>query len=410
MSEAPHSLSLTSPNGGGAQRFQRAALLLLLAGISLLFLQIVRGFLVAVLLAAIFAGMSYPLFKRISRRLGGRENLASVITILLLLIVIVVPLATFLALVVAESVTLSQSIADWVRSEPDLLAQLRSYASRVPFADRLIPEGEALVAKLGELAGRAGPMLAGQLAAIGRGTLSFLLQLFVCAYAMFFFLVDGPAILRVILYYIPLGDDEEAQLLERFVSVTRATLKGSLLIGVIQGGLGGVALWVAGVPAPAFWGTVMVIMSIIPAIGAAVVWVPAVIYLFVTGQTTQAIGLLTWCALVVSTVDNFLRPRLIGRDARMSDLMILISTLGGISVFGALGFIVGPIIAALFVTVWHIYGQAFRGWLPDVPRDPFGNLTPAEGIAVRGNPSASVQTDTVSVTGTLARPADARDS
>jgi predicted PurR-regulated permease PerM len=184
---------------------------------------------------------------------------------------------------------------------------------------------------------------------------------------MFFFLVDGPSILRTILYYIPLGANAEMQLLERFVSVTRATLKGSLLIGALQGTLAGLAFWVCGVPAPAFWGTVMVVLSIIPAIGAALIWIPAVIFLFATGKSTPAIGLLLWCAIVVSTVDNFLRPRLIGRDALMSDLLILLSTLGGIGVFGALGFIVGPIVAALFVTVWHIYGEAFNDWLPVVP-------------------------------------------
>jgi predicted PurR-regulated permease PerM len=184
---------------------------------------------------------------------------------------------------------------------------------------------------------------------------------------MFFFLVDGPALLRQILYYIPLGSAQEDQLLERFVSVTRATLKGSLLIGVIQGVLAGVAFWAAGVPAAAFWGTVMVVLSIIPAVGAALVWVPAVAYLGLTGQVTAAIGLFAWCAVVVSSIDNFLRPLLVGRDARMSDLMILLSTMGGIVLFGALGFIVGPIVAALFVTVWHIYGNAFRDWLPEVP-------------------------------------------
>lgn len=346
-----------------------------------MFFQMVRGFLVAVLLAAIFAGMSYPLYSRLRSRFGGRQNLASITTILALFLGVVVPIGAFMALVVNESVTLSQSIADWVRSEPDRLAQIRTYLERVPFADRLIPEGDELVTKLGELAGRAGPMLAGQLAALGRGTLSFLLQLFVCGYALFFFLVDGPSILRTILYYIPLGANEESQLLERFVSVTRATLKGSLLIGVIQGGLAGIAFWIAGVPGAAFWGTVMVVLSIIPAIGSPIVWIPAVIFLALTGHVTSALLLGAWCAIVVGTVDNFLRPRLIGRDARMSDLMILLSTLGGIVVFGALGFIVGPIIAALFVTVWHIYGQAFRGWLPDVPPDALEDA--AEAAASR---------------------------
>jgi predicted PurR-regulated permease PerM len=207
----------------------------------------------------------------------------------------------------------------------------------------------------------------GKVAAATRGTLSFFLQLFVLLYAMFFFLLDGPAILRKILYYIPLDPAEEEALLERFVSVTRATLKGSLLIGVIQGATAGLAFWVTGVPGPAFWGTVMVVLSVIPALGAALVWVPAVVYLFLVGKVAAGVGLLIWCALVVSTIDNFLRPRLVGRDARMSDLLILLSTLGGIFVFGAVGFIVGPIVAALFVSIWHIYGETFSEWLPAVP-------------------------------------------
>jgi predicted PurR-regulated permease PerM len=350
-----------------AQRFQRAFLLLLVLTISVMFVQMVKDFLLAVFLAAIFAGISYPLFRRIRHRFGGRANLASVVTILLLFLGVVLPLAGFLVFVVSESVSLSQAVSEWVRSEPDRLGQARRWAAELPLVGRLVPDSEHLLTQLGELAGKMGPMLAGKLAAVGRSTLSFLFQLFVCLYAMFFFLVDGPALLRQILYYIPLGSAQEDQLLERFVSVTRATVKGSLLIGVIQGLLAGLAFWVAGVPAAAFWGTLMVVLSIIPAVGSALVWIPAVGYLFIAGQTTAGIGLLAWCAVVVSSIDNFLRPVLVGRDARMSDLMILLSTMGGIVLFGALGFIVGPILAALFVTVWHIYGNAFQDWLPDVP-------------------------------------------
>jgi predicted PurR-regulated permease PerM len=149
--------------------------------------------------------------------------------------------------------------------------------------------------------------------------------------------------------------------------VTRAAVRGSLLIGLIQGCLAGLAFWVAGVPGPAFWGTVMIVLSILLVIGSAIVWVPAVIYLFMAGKTVAGIALLAWCATVVSTIDNILRPRLMGRGARMSDLLILLSTLGGIVLFGAVGFIVGPIVAALFVSVWHIYGDVFREWLPETP-------------------------------------------
>jgi predicted PurR-regulated permease PerM len=170
---------------------------------------------------------------------------------------------------------------------------------------------------------------------------------------------------------VPLHTDEEEQLLELFVSVTRATLRGSLLIGLIEGSLAGIAFVLAGVPGAAFWGAIMVVLSILPAVGSAIVWVPTVIYLYASGESAAATGLLIWCATVVGTVDNFLRPWLVGRDAKMSDLLILLSTLGGIGLFGALGFIIGPVVAALFVTVWHIYGEAFSGWLPGVPDDFF---------------------------------------
>lgn len=366
--------------GEPALRFRKAFLLLLVAGISLLFTLMVLPFLMAVFLAAIFAGLAFPLFRWLSERMGGRRSLASISTILILLVGVGIPLAGFLALVAAEAVQVSQGAGAWIQSQAGLLDRVRGWLERIPFADRILPEGEAVAEQFRELARNAGPALMGGLAAATRGTLNFLLQLFILLYALYFFLVDGPSILKRVLYYIPLDRGEEEQLLERFVSVTRATLKGSLLIGVIQGGLAGVAFWVAGVPGPAFWGTVMVVLSIIPAVGASLVWVPAVIYLFLAGQLLPAIGLLAWCAVVVSTVDNFLRPRLIGRDARMSDLLILLSTLGGIVLFGAVGFIVGPIVAALFVTVWHIYGEAFRDVLPAPPERLVEALAAGEGI------------------------------
>ena len=353
--------------GRGALRFRQGFLLLLVAGITLLFVMVIRQFLLAVVLAAVFAGMIYPFYDWLRAKLGGRKVPAALITIVVLLLGVGAPLAGFLALVANEAVQLSQSAEGWFEEQAPRLDELRSWIERIPYADQLLPEGEQLAAQARELAGRAGPMLMGTLAAATRGTLTFFLHFFVLLYAIFFFLIDGPAILRQILYYTPLDAAEEEQLLERFVSVTRATLKGSLLIGVIQGAAAGLAFWVAGVPGPAFWGTVMVVLSVIPALGAALVWIPAVIYLFLVGQTAAAIGLLIWCAVVVSTVDNFLRPRLVGRDARMSDLLILLSTLGGIVLFGAVGFIVGPIVAALFVTVWHIYGETFHEWLPPVP-------------------------------------------
>jgi predicted PurR-regulated permease PerM len=368
---------------GGALRFRKAFLLFLAVGISVLFLLVIRPFLLSVFLAAIFAGLTYPLYGWVLERFGGRKALSAVTTLLLLLVGVGVPLAGFLTLVAAEAVQVSQGAEAWFRDQAPRLDQLRSFVRRIPFADRLVPESDQIAQQFREVAGRTGPALMGAVAAATRGTLNFVLQVFILFYALFYFLVDGPSILRKILHYIPLAPGEKEQLMERFVSVSRATLRGSLLIGVIQGGVAGLAFWVAGVPGPAFWGTVMVVLSIIPAVGAALIWIPAVIYLFMVGQVAAGVGLLVWCAIVVSTLDNFLRPRLIGRDARMSDLLILLSTLGGILVFGAVGFIVGPIVAALFVTVWHIYGEAFQDWLPQVPEAAVAAVTTGVGTERR---------------------------
>ena len=167
-------------------------------------------------------------------------------------------------------------------------------------------------------------------------------------------------------------------MLARFTSITRATIKGTVVIGIIQGTLAGIAFWLAGIQGAAFWGTIMTILSIVPGIGAALIWVPAVIILFVNGQYVAATLLLAWCVAVVGTVDNFLRPVLVGRDAKMPDLLILIGTLGGLFLFGPIGFIVGPIICGLFLTVWDIYGATFKGVLPPVTSfRPSDQNTPA---------------------------------
>jgi predicted PurR-regulated permease PerM len=184
-------------------------------------------------------------------------------------------------------------------------------------------------------------------------------------YATFFFLLDGRETLRKILYYLPLPQEDESRLVARFVSVARATIKGTFVVGIAQGTLGGLGFWVAGINGAALWATVMAVFSILPGIGTAIVWVPAVVYLFAVGKTLTAILLGAWCVIVVGTIDNFLRPWLVGKDTKMSDLLVLLSTLGGIVMFGAVGVIIGPIIAALFVTVWEIYGEVFRDVLPE---------------------------------------------
>lgn len=349
------------------ERFGKAFLLALALGISLVFFLMVRHFLVAVLLAAIFSGMAQPVYRWLLALFRGRRPLASAATILVVLGLIVVPLAGFLGIVTSQAISVSESVAPWVDRQINQPDELDRLLNRLPFMERFQSRRDQITAKLGELAGRVGVFLVNSLAALSRGTVVFFLNFFIMLYAMFFFLADGRRMLERILYYMPLSSADEKRMVDRFVSVARATIKGTVVIGVVQGALAGLGFFVAGINGAAFWGTVMAVLSIIPGVGTALVWVPAAVYLVAVGKGLAAVLLVLWCVLVVGTVDNVLRPRLVGRDTKMSDLLVLLSTLGGLVLFGAVGVIIGPIVAALFVTVWDIYGEAFKDVLPDRP-------------------------------------------
>ncbi len=350
--------------------FQKGFLLLLVATISLLFFAMIKQYLIAVLLAAILSGMVNPLYSKLLKLTKGRESTASVLTLVLVFFSILIPIAGLVLIVAAQAVQVSTTIGPWIQERLGESGGVEVWIDDVPFLEPLVrvlrPYEEQLTTKATELAGQLGNILFSGLTEVTTGTVTFVFQLFIMLYAMFFFLVNGRQTLNKILYYVPLSSSDEERMLEKFVSVTRATVKGSLVIGIIQGVLAAIGFWVAGIPSVVFWGTIMAVLSVIPAVGAALVWIPAVVYLIVIGNTGWAIALAIWCGLVVGTVDNVLRPRLVGKDTKMSDLLILLSTLGGIVLFGVVGFIIGPIVAALFVTIWDIYGITFKPWLPKV--------------------------------------------
>jgi predicted PurR-regulated permease PerM len=354
------------PPFAAQEKFSKGFLLLLTVGVSILFYRMIRPFFMAVLLAGIFSGMAYPLYRRLVRWFKGRQAPASVATIAIVLLLIVGPLSGFLGIVASQAINVTQSVTPWVERQVGQTDQLDELLSKLPFYEKWEPYKNQVAAKIGQFAGNIGSFLVNSVASATRGTASFMLSLFIMLYAMFFFLMGGRKILERILYYMPLGPREENRMVEKFISVTRATIKGTLVIGLIQGTLAGLGFFVAGIGGAAFWGTVMAVLSIIPGVGTALVWIPGVIYLIAIGHIAAGILLALWCALIVGMVDNVLRPYLVGRDTKMSDLMILLGTLGGILVFGAVGFIVGPIVAALFVTIWEMYGEAFREYLPEV--------------------------------------------
>ncbi len=348
-----------------AARLRRIILVVIAVGVSVLFLWMIQRFIMALFLAAILAGLFHPLYRLLEQRFHGRKQLASMTTLLIVLLLVVLPIVALLGLVTAQAYQLAQAAMPWVEAQMQRGSEIEQSLQSLPYYEYVSPYRDEILQKIASLASQLGGFVVDALTAVAAKTVALLLSLFVMLYAMYFFLISGHALLRRILYYLPLPSADEDQMVERFLSVTRATLKGTLVIGILQGMLAGLAFRIAGIEGAAFWGTMMAVLSVIPGLGPTIVWLPAVIYLLMVGRVGAGIALLVWCAGIVSTIDNLLRPRLVGRDAKMPDLLILLSTLGGIIAFGAIGFIIGPIIAAVFVTAWDLYGSAFRGLLPD---------------------------------------------
>ncbi len=342
----------------------RVFLVVLVLVISFLFFKMIRSFLTALLLAGIFASLAQPLYRRTVRLLRGRRRAAAIAVLALVVLVVLLPLAGLLGLVTAEAIKVGEAAVPWVQDKLNNPYELETWLRTLPFYDRIEPYRDDIMLRAGQAVGFLSRLLISSLSAATSGTLNFLFMLGVMLYAMYFFLEQGGRLVDRILFYLPLEDAEERLLLEKFRSVTRATLKGTAVIGLLQGALAGLALAVAGVPSALFWGALMVVLSVIPGIGIGLVWLPASIVLVAGGNTLAGVLLAVFCGGVVGSIDNVLRPRLVGKDTKLPDLLILLSTIGGISMFGMLGLIVGPILAALFVTVWEIYGRVFADVLP----------------------------------------------
>lgn len=341
----------------------RFSVILLAVAISILFFSMISGFLMAILMAAIFSGLIYPLYLRILKKMKGKKMISSLLTLLIFFFIVLIPVAGLTAVLVEQAISASQTLGPLIREELSEPNDLLNKIQALPIIERLFPDPQALADALEKLVQGAGGFVVNNLSYVTTGAANFIFQFFIMLFTMYYFLVYGREYLSKMLYRLPLNSADEKRLLDKFTSVTRATLKGTFIIGAIQGGMGGVAMWIAGIPNTLFWGVIMAVFAVIPAIGPAIIWFPASIFLFVTGNTTAAISLFLFGTIAISNIDNLLRPRLVGREAQLPDLMILFGTLGGLTLFGAIGLIVGPIIAALFVTIWDIYGEVFQRFL-----------------------------------------------
>lgn len=344
----------------------KITLLCLVIIISAVFLTMIRSFLMAIFMAGLFSAIIRPAYLKLAEKMNGRENLASIITVLGIILLVLTPLALLITVVVTQAISVGQSVTPWVQSfiaEPSSASVL---LKKIPYYEQILPYRDVIIQKAGELVGTVSTFLINSLSSFTKLTIDAVFSSVIMLYVMFYFLTMGDVLLEKILLFLPLDDHNERRLLYRFTSVTRATIKGTLIIGIMQGTICGFAFAFAGIEGPVFWGSLMAVMSIIPAFGTAIIWFPALLILALTGNFTGVLILAVLCGLVAGNLDNLVRPRLVGKDTEMHDLFVLFGTLGGISMFGLLGIIIGPIVAALFITIWEIYGVAFKDYLPDV--------------------------------------------
>lgn len=336
---------------------EHRTLLWLVVGISAAFAYVLFPFVGAVLWAVFMAIVFRPLHMRVLAQVGGRPNVGAILTLLLILIIVILPLIMITISIVQE---VSVGVQKLRSGEIDLGAMVRTVMDALPLWAQGILERFGLdnlpnlLNRLAGLLASSGQAIATRLLGIGQYTLDFLLGLFVMLYVLYFLLRDGVTLTRRIAVSIPLRDLQSERLLGQFATVVRATVKGNIVIALVQGSLGGLAFWVLGLPGPLLWGAVMALASLIPAVGAALIWGPVVIYMLASGQLWQGIALAVWGTLVIGLVDNFLRPMLVGKDTRMPDYLVLVSTLGGLSVFGINGFVIGPVVAAMFLVAWNM--------------------------------------------------------
>jgi predicted PurR-regulated permease PerM len=334
--------------------FQRRAFLIVLALVSIGFLYMVRHFLVTLLLAAVFSGLAYPVFLFLSGKLRSRIA-GALLTLLLMLVLLVLPATGIVMMAYQQAaelwdsgalVHLFQALTTFGNEARNLLpAQL---AHLYPSPAELAAAGERSLQFFGA---EAGSWIKSAANALVKIALMFMF--------MFYFLLDGPRMAERVIRWSPLPDNYERALFQRFLVVGRGAFMGIFVIGALQGTLTGLLLWLTGVPSPVFLGVLAVMASIIPAFGAGLIWVPASLYLMITGNIGAGLVVIVVGAAVISTVDNILRPAVVGKNIKMHDLMVLVSTLGGLILFGLPGFLVGPIVAAFFLSAWAIYEEMF---------------------------------------------------
>lgn len=342
-------------------QFENRSFLFALLTVSLLFLLLMKPFFGAIFWACALGLIFYPFYLWLMSKWRDRRNFAALATLLFAVVIFVVPVLFIFISFFEEGANLYLRVQS---GELDLGYRIEQVKQAFPvvqqFIDKLPIDLNTIIEKLSGAVLTGSQFLAQNAVQLGQGTVQFFVQLAIMLYLLFFMLRDGKALIELLVRALPLGDERERLLFDKFADVTRATVKGSLAVAAAQGALGGLIFWLLGISGALLWGVVMMFLSLVPVIGASLVWLPVAIYLFATGAWAQGLILISYGIVVIGMSDNLLRPLLLGKSTKIPDWLILLSSLGGFTLFGANGFIVGPLVAALFMAFWGIFIREFN--------------------------------------------------
>jgi predicted PurR-regulated permease PerM len=330
-----------------------------LVAASVAFVAILLPFYAAIMWSVILALLFTPLQRWLLPRVGNRPNVAAIATLLVVVIMVILPLTLMMLALAQEAAWVYQQLQS---GELSPATYFHRAFDRLPgwvtaVMDRLgLVNFATLQRRLTAAMAQGSQLVATQVLNAGQNTFEFVVSLFISLYLAFFTIRDGGKLAHAIGDIVPLAPAHRQQLWTKFATVVRSTVKGNLLVAAIQGALGGLAFWFLGVSGALLWAVLMSFFSLVPAVGAALLWLPVAVYFLMTDAIWQGVSLIAWGVLVIGLVDNLLRPMLVGKDTRMPNYVVMISTVGGMAVFGINGFVLGPLIAATFIAAWHIYG------------------------------------------------------
>jgi predicted PurR-regulated permease PerM len=340
---------------------QQKTFLVLLIAVSLAFVWILLPFYGTVFWASVLAIIFTPFHRKVVGTLNNRRNLAAFTTLLLCLIIVILPVTVMTISLLQEGAVVYQRIRS---GELNFGAYFQQMMNAAPpwLVNLLESSGLTNISELQDIlssgALRGSQFVAMHALSIGQNTFEFVISFGLMLYLLFFLLRDGDSVAAKIKQAMPLTMEHKRHLSSKFTTVIRATVKGNVVVAAIQGALGGLMFSFLGIQGALLWGFVMAFLSLIPAVGAGLIWAPVAIYFLLTGAIWQGIVLIAFGVLVIGLVDNLLRPILVGRDTKIPDYVVLISTLGGLVLFGLNGFVIGPVIAALFIAAWDLFSAS----------------------------------------------------